>query len=415
MRAVFFLSERRENIFAVAADVEQGAILFDDIKRMTLEDKATANLAKITGREMVLKEPPFSTLKVMAHSAPTVMGIRPTMICIDELGEWRGRAMFDALYSASGKVSGCRIAIISVPPVAGAAVLAEIMNIAKRDTTGRWFFSHRSQCAGWVDKAWLADQRATLPLHVYKRLHEAVQTEGAGAWLMQEEIDGVFQPMPEGVRGPYAIGVDIGVTRDRSFISALQKDESTGLFCVRHLLGFIPRTGERVNLQDVEQDVAAAARLYHAPVYLDPYQAVLMSQRLQQNGINVFEITFTAESRKKLFGTMLDVIRRKQLRCAPDPEFKAELTGLEIKESLTGYRVDHTSAAHDDATVAVALALQGLTQMEPVDAMPEAIGLRDTAFLGKGNDWITMPTPSEGGGVSVIGGGPGIDWDNIKW
>ncbi len=87
-RAVFFLSERKENIIAVAADVEQGGILFSDIERMTLDDPRTANLVEITARQMTLKEPPFSTVKVMAHSAPTIMGIRPSMICMDELAEW---------------------------------------------------------------------------------------------------------------------------------------------------------------------------------------------------------------------------------------------------------------------------------------------------------------------------------------
>ncbi len=159
VRAVLFLSERKENIIAVAADEEQGKILFEDIKRMTLDDPKTANLVEITARQMTLKEPPFSTVKVMAHSPHTIMGIRPTMICMDELAEWRGRAMFDALYSASGKIKECRLCIISVPPVPTGAVLSEVMELAKNDSSGRWYYSHRSQCAGWLDPAWLADQK----------------------------------------------------------------------------------------------------------------------------------------------------------------------------------------------------------------------------------------------------------------
>ena len=197
MRAVFFLSERKENIIAVAADTEQGEILFQDIKRMTLDDPATADLAEITARQMTLKEPPFSTVKVMAHSAPTVMGIRPTMLCMDELCEWRGRAMFDALYSASGKIKDCRLCIISVPPVGGGAVLSEVMELAKNDRSGRWYYSHRGKCATWLDPAWLADQKKMLPIHTFKRLHEAIQTEGAGAWLTEDEIKNVFAPMPD--------------------------------------------------------------------------------------------------------------------------------------------------------------------------------------------------------------------------
>ncbi len=417
MRAVFFLSERRENIFAVAADIEQGGILFSDIERMTLDDPRTANLVEITARQMTLKEPPFSTVKVMAHSAPTIMGIRPTMICMDELAEWRGRAMFDALYSATGKIKDCRLCIISVPPVGGGAVLSEVMELAKNDSSGRWLFSHRGQCAGWLDPAWLADQKRMLPVHTYKRLHEAVQTEGAGAWLDQAEIESVFSPMPENPSGPVAVGVDIGITRDRSFIAAVTKDAGTGLFWVKHLLGYKPRPEERVDLQDVEQDVEAVAKLYACPVFLDPHQAVLLSQRLQSRGVFTIEYQFGQKSREKLFGTLLDVIRRRQLRCAPHSDFKMELTALEVKESLSGYRVDHRAGAHDDATVAVALALQGLPHLEPGEhTAPVALGVRETGALVSGGRWENLSTPSESAGVWRGGAtGTGIDWDNVKW
>jgi len=392
--------------------------LFSDIERMTLDDPRTANLVEITARQMTLKEPPFSTVKVMAHSAPTIMGIRPTMICMDELAEWRGRAMFDALYSASGKIKDCRLCIISVPPVGQGSVLSEVMELAKHDSSGRWYFSHRQGLVpGWLDPAWLADQKKILPLHTYKRLHEAIITEGSGAWLDQAEIENVFAAMPENPSGPVAVGVDIGITRDRSFIAAVTKDAGTGLFCVKHLLGYIPRREERVDLQDVERDVETVAKMYHAPVYLDPHQGVLLSQRLQSRGVFTIEYQFGAQSRAKLFSTLLDVIRRRQLRCAPHPDLKMELTALEVKESLSGYRIDHKSSAHDDAVVAVALALQGLPHLElGAHVVPEALGMRESAGLHSGGQWENLQSPNESAGVwRGGGGGTGIDWGNVRW
>ena len=135
------------------------------------------------------------------------------------------------------------------------------MELAENDTSGRWYYSHRGQCATWLDPAWLADQKKMLPAHTYKRLHEAVQTEGAGAWLDQAEIESVFSPMPENPSGPVAVGVDLGVTRDHSFIAVVTKDEGTGLYCVKHLLGYTPRPDERVNLREVEDDIEAAAKM----------------------------------------------------------------------------------------------------------------------------------------------------------
>jgi hypothetical protein len=322
------------------------------------------------------------------------------------------------LYSATGKIKDCRLCIISVPPVSKASVLSEIMEIAKNDTTGRWYFSHRQGLVpSWLDPTWLADQKRVLPVHTFKRLHEAVQTEGAGAWLDQAEIESVFSPMPENSSGPVAVGVDIGITRDRSFIAAVTKDEGTGLFCVKHLLGYKPRPEERVDLQSVEQDVEAVAKLYACPVYLDPHQGILLSQRLQSRGVFTIEYQFGAKSREKLFGTLLDCIRRRVLRCAPHPDFRMELTALEVKESLSGYRVDHKAGTHDDATVAVALALQGLPHLEPGEhTAPVALGVREAGGLLSGGRWENVPSPNQSAGVWRGGaGGTGIDWRNVKW
>ena len=284
------------------------------------------------------------------------------------------------------------------------------MELAASDTSGRWYYSHRSQCAGWVDKAWLEDQRRTLPAHVFKRLHEAVQTEGAGAWLSEEEIRDVFAPMPNAQEGLVAVGLDLGVSRDRSFLAVVRLDEGTGLFCVLHLVGWAPRAGERVDLQEVEDEVEAAAKKYQATVYLDPWQGVLLGQRLGARGVDVREFAFTGEGRRKLFGTLLDVIRRRRLRSHPHAELKQELLSLEVRESLSGYRIDHKSSGHDDATVAVGLALQGLPHEESSgDYVPEAHGVRDTVALPVGTDWAS---------AGVWRGGPsggGIDWGGVKW
>ncbi len=325
--------------------------------------------------------------------------------------------MFDALYSATGKIKDCRLCIISVPPVSGAGVLSEVMELAKNDSSGRWYYSHRSQCAGWLDPAWLADQKKMLPLHVFKRLHEAVQTEGAGAWLDQAEIESVFSPMPENPSGPVAVGVDIGITRDRSFIAAVVKDEGTGLYCVKHLLGYKPRPQERIDLQTVEADIETLAKMYACPVYLDPHQGILLSQRLQSRGVFTVEYTFGMQSRAKLFDTLLDFIRRRILRCAPNPDLKMELAGLEVKESLSGYRIDHRSGAHDDAVVSVALALQGLPHLELGEhTAPEALGFRETSGLAPGGRWENLQSPSESAGVWRGGaGGTGIDWNKVQW
>jgi len=159
--------------------------------------------------------------------------------------------------------------------------------------------------------------------------------------------------------------------------------------------------------------------MFQAPLFVDPWQALLLLERLRGKGVDAREFPFTGGGRQKVFGTLLDVIRRRCLRSHPHPVLKQELLSLEVKESLSGYRVDHKSGGHDDATVAIGLALQGLPLGERGEYFPEAVGSRDTAGLVRGAGWTTAnPSPSHEQGPSVWRGGPSggkINWDNLKW
>ena len=66
----------------------------------------------------------------------------------------------------------------------------EVRTIA--ETEPDWYFSARGQCASWISPAWLAQQRRSLPAHVYERLHESRWVEGVGAYLTAAEVDRIF-------------------------------------------------------------------------------------------------------------------------------------------------------------------------------------------------------------------------------
>jgi hypothetical protein len=107
---------------------------------------------------------------------------------------------------------------------------------------------------------------------------------------------------------------------------------------------------------DVEETVAMLVRAHPAPLYVDPWQGVLLGQRLRARGLDVREYSFTGASRRKLFGSILDLVRTGRLRSLPHDDLRRELLGLEVSETAAGWRVDHRIGQHDDHVVAVALA-----------------------------------------------------------
>jgi hypothetical protein len=345
------------SLFCAAADEDQARLLLEDVRGKFERSSMLASLVRHTRTEILVKAT-GSRLRVMAADAPSAYGLRPDGIYVDELAEWRTRALWDSLWSATGKRPRCRMLVISTAGWDKAGIAWEVRSIAEREAN--WYFSTRGPCASWIDPAWLAQQERTLPAHVFARLHHNRWVEGAGAFLTAAEVDGVFADSPAEGTGPLAVGLDLGLSRDRSAIAAVRADAETGLVVVEALVTYAPGRGERVDLRAVEEEVAGLARSLGAPVVLDPWQGVLMAQRLRAAGCGVVEYSFTADGRRRLFGTLLDLIRLGRLRSRPHEALRRELLGLEVQETGAGWRVEHRSGQHDDHVVAVALGVAGL-------------------------------------------------------
>ena len=166
--------------------------------------------------------------------------------------------------------------------------------------------------------------------------------------------------------------------------SSITLGQFTGI--ANTLRAWTGRPGAPVALPEVEAEVARLSRTFAAPAVLDPYQTVLMGQRLRQAGVEVREYPFTGESRRRLFGVLLDLVRTGRLRCRPHEDLRRELLSLEVAETAVGWRVCHRSGRHDDHVVAVALAAQHV--MAAAAAIPGPVEVwwpgmtRDREYLG---------------------------------
>src|SRR4030095_2755065 len=135
-----------------------------------------------------------------------------------------------------------------------------------------WSLSSRGQCASWIAPAWLGEAGGILPAHVFARLHEARWVDGVGAFLTAEEVDACFTQIPSSSHGQVAIGLDLGISRDRSVAAVARQVD--GLVVIEHLVTWAGRPGAKVELQEVEAEVLALARKLDASVFYDPYQGV---------------------------------------------------------------------------------------------------------------------------------------------
>ncbi len=348
------LGRSGQRLYCAAADEDQARLLFDDVREKFERNPLLRGSVKVMSREVVVQAT-GSRLRVLASDAPSAYGLRPDWIAVDELAEWRRRELWDSLWTATGKRPQCRMLVISTAGWDRTSIAWEVRQNAEREAD--WYFMSRGQCASWVSKSWLAQQERTLPRHVYLRLHENQWVEGAGAFLTFDEVAGVFaDDVPAG--GQAAVGVDLGIAHDRSVVAVARRaGDSVVVELLRTWEGSKSR---RVALEEVEGAVMELARERSAPVVVDPWQAVLLAQRLRARGVAVIEYAFGSESRRRLFAVLLELVRTGRLRSRPHEEFKRELLGLEISDTSSGWRVDHRPGRHDDHIVAVGLAAQHL-------------------------------------------------------
>jgi len=357
------LGDPGRELYCAAADEEQARTLLRDVVGKFRRNPLLGASVDITRNEITVRAT-GSRLRVLAADAPTAYGLRPNWIVCDELAWWKKRDLWDALWSASVKNPKCRVIVITTAGWDFTSIVREVWEMARREEN--WYFSDRGPCAPpWIAAEDLEQQRRTLPGHVFARLHENRWVAGVGAYLTKDEVDGVFVDAIPAQAGPVAIGVDLGLSRDRSVIAVCRGAE--GAVWVERLFTYLPGPREeKVDLASVELAVRQAAVSYGGRVILDPWQAVFMEQRLAAKGIRAESFVFTPENRRKLFGTLLDLIRSGRLRCREHGELRKELLGLNVAETPGGWKVEHKGGAHDDHVVAVALAAQALR----VDAAP---------------------------------------------
>ena len=111
-----------------------------------------------------------------------------------------------------------------------------------------------------------------------------------------------------------------------------------------------------MDLLQEEEEIFALASKFDCPVFIDPYQATLMQQRLVRRGIRCIEFPFTAESRRKLFGRLLDLIEDGRIKVRSNLDLKKQLLGLVAKRLPSGgWRIDHKALEADDGEVVYAI------------------------------------------------------------
>lgn len=374
----------RSRSYALAADVSQGQLLLDALSGYVARTPELAG--SLTLQETKVIEPRSgATLAVLPADQSSLWGLKPYFSVLDEVAQWvetpRAKRCFEAVTTGAAKVPDSRVVILTSAGEPGHWSKG-VLDAAYDDEL--WHVHEVPGSAPWLSPARLEGERRRLPESSYQRLFLNRWTASEDRLASEDDLaacvvlDGPLEP-ERGVQ--YVIGVDVGLTSDRTVATVCHGTKTLGTDTVTVTLDRIQAwQGSRlrpVQLSVVEEWILETARRYNgARVRFDPYQAVHLAQRLRAKGIPTDEFTFTASSVGKLAITLLTLIREHALVLPDDEALVDEMRNVRLRESSPGvFRLDHDRGRHDDRAVSLALAASYL-----VDRTAAAAPIRTSKF-----------------------------------
>lgn len=387
---------KRIRSFGIAGDQEQAGLL-DQALDEVFEHPDLRRLVNVKQWKIALKHIPKSTHETLPTHVPSVWGRTPSILTCDELSEATAQSEknFFAVVSALRKQKDSQLVIITSPSLIDSTA-HRILEQVRHDP--KWFVvEHTSEdiSATWLDTESEDVYDVLLPREIREAKHKGIWTDLSGNLLERQKIEAMmeFEAYPDNGSGMRSGGVDLGITRDWCGLAVVEQVER--MYYIPLLHAFIPPRAGKIDLLEIEEEVFALANRFNCSFYFDPYQAALMQQRLNQRGVRCVEFPFTMESRRKLFGRLLDLIEDGRIKIRPHPELKKQLLSLVAKRLPSGgWRIDHRQGQKDDLIVAVALALEGLPDYSE-NHLPQAVGQRVCTNL-KGQSWEDLPSPGLG-------------------
>lgn len=349
----------------VAGDRDQARELFDAavgfVRRNPVLDAAFTIL-----RDRIVANHTGASLRVHSADAPTAHGLVVDWVAFDEFWNQPSRDLWDAFYTAMVKRANWRAIVITTAGYDRETICWEVRELA-RQRPDFYAFVAPGQLASWISEEEIERQRATLPPHVFQRLHENKWVEGSGSFITPEELrvcvdDRLFPQARGWPRDSYFAGVDLGLKRDRTAVAIVHVAQDTtqmfptGAVVLDDLMVWEGTRKKPVQIAEVEEWIAFAMERFNIRrIGVDPWQAQSTLQTYRGRW-PVEEFVFSPQNVARLSSNLYHIISTRRLRLYPDADLERELLQLEAVQTSYGWRIDHRPGKHDDRAIALGIA-----------------------------------------------------------
>lgn len=388
-------------LYLLLADGEFGAEVYSlagDRKQASLVYRTAADMAKgspfrsaVRVYRSVMEVPETSGIyRALSADADLQHGLNPHAAIIDEYHVHRDAEQYEAM--RTGTAARLEPLILTIT-TAGPEKRGPLWSLYERGVSGndpRLFLYWRSVPAGtplsdldafktanpasWVTEEFLADQRASLPEPVFRRLHGNEWYEAGGTlWVSREAWEECEGPVEFDPALPVYIAVDAGSKRDSTAIAMGQWADDGKL----NSRVWIMRADESIGFLDYEmvesllRDLASTYDVRR--IAFDPFQMVPVAQRLDGEGLPVEMFPQSHVRMVPASQLLYDLIMEGRLRHEGDAEVSEQVLSAGVREVPQGWRLDKRVRSRSiDAAIALAMMSQ-LAEWERVGSAPRVI------------------------------------------
>jgi phage terminase large subunit-like protein len=247
-----------------------------------------------------------------------------------------------------------------------------------------WLMSVMSEPSPWLNAKDIEDARRREPKARFERLWYGVWSSASSACLSEEDIQAAlnYNLRPQAGAEPgyvYVAGLDLGISNDHSALAVIGIARSTQRFRLVYTREWSPdETSGKVNLMDVEQECLEVYKRFR-PVRFgyDAWQAVLLAQRCELQGIPMEAMQFSSKGLTLMAQTLIECFQNRRIELYNIPKLITDLRRLQIEERPFGVRLTSTrdSEGHQDLATALIIALPFAVEEAKVN--PPEIGAVD--------------------------------------
>lgn len=232
-----------------------------------------------------------------------------------------------------------------------------------------WRLANPALEEGFLRESALATDIGITPEGHFRIFRLGQWYDGVDSWLGPNGRviwDALIDPYDFVAGAPTWVGVDVGIVRDSTAVVAIQKD-AAGMMRVLNRV-WLPGTNEPVDVTDVMEYIRELARAYDVQaVSFDPRFFDVPAKMLLDEGLTMVEIPQSVEGMTRICGSLLEVIKRGELRHSGDEILTTHVLNAVPRFNERGFTLQKSkSRGRIDAVIALALAVDRAFHTEAV-------------------------------------------------